>query len=264
MLCFSQLSSEKESFDGIIAQSRTRKQDLQAQHAQSAANLQRLQIQFSVECTRLQWILGIRRVPSFWSLNGWNPNSRTIRVGMTTYSEYTSHTQYFPEGESWYYWVNICETLDTDGAFMASRSAVIAARQTVDRLSTELTCQTREIQQLCQDKEHNEAAIRSSYEGLLTAQGAASVEGPPPMLGCIHVADIGTVGVLSLLQEPEELAIFCPIDSQSDELSPGHDFAVFARDKLFDKQREDEMPVNSDGTRGAIRKLMSLLMADPR
>jgi SNF2 family DNA or RNA helicase len=89
----------------------------------------------------------------------------------------------------------------------------------------------------------------------------------PKLLGTLSLRDEADVYAMNLLCEPEELVILLPsTDQQIDAktgvavLRPGGEYAVFARQALFDNKRDDTVPIDASGARGALRRLMSLLL----
>jgi hypothetical protein len=89
----------------------------------------------------------------------------------------------------------------------------------------------------------------------------------PRYLGRIYAADHGDVLALNMLREPDELILTIPmdytnadgIDIDSMEPKPEKWYGIFARQALFQKQRDDALPLAA-GVRDAQRRLFRLLI----
>ena len=93
---------------------------------------------------------------------------------------------------------------------------------------------------------------------------------PPRLMGQVTLQNDQDAIALMMLQEPDELIVLVEHDdtSRSDstlwertEPKVGTQYSVFGRAELFDKTRDDEMPLGSNGLRVAQRKLFDLLLA---
>jgi len=113
---------------------------------------------------------------------------------------------------------------------------------------------------------------------------------PPRLMGIIHLCDETDMNACEMLYEPEELVIFVPCEHEGknsassrsssagvinllsddsdaetgttlNELSVGMHYAVFARQALFDRTRDDNLPIDVNGLRSSQRVLMRLLLA---
>ena len=88
---------------------------------------------------------------------------------------------------------------------------------------------------------------------------------PPRYLGQISVQSSEDVTFLSMLRKPNELIFLVPLEcSQHNavmnfEPQLDREFAVFARQELFDTKRDDELPMEQNGVRDAQRVLFRLL-----
>jgi len=83
---------------------------------------------------------------------------------------------------------------------------------------------------------------------------------PPRYLGQISVESDDDVTSLFMLREPDELIILVPLQDQEDfEPQIGRQYGVFARQELFDKKRDDGLPMEKNGVRNAQRQLFRLL-----
>jgi hypothetical protein len=88
-------------------------------------------------------------------------------------------------------------------------------------------------------------------------------EFPPRYLGRVHLADDSDVLAMNMLLEPDELILLLPVTNENDnEPHVGKAYDVFARMALFDKKRDDELPMDSNGVRDAQRRLFTLLSSN--
>jgi hypothetical protein len=88
----------------------------------------------------------------------------------------------------------------------------------------------------------------------------------PRYLGRIYAENDGDVMALNMLREPNELILTIPMDCADadidiDSMEPKLDkwYGIFARQALFQKQRDDELPLVA-GVRSAQRRLFQLLI----
>ena len=91
-------------------------------------------------------------------------------------------------------------------------------------------------------------------------------ESPPQPLGFIRLQDPLDILALEYLQEPTPLIDIISISSATTadkELELGMEYAIFARDVLFDNHRDDEMPLVKNGGRSAQKRLYHLLQQHP-
>lgn len=118
--------------------------------------------------------------------------------------------------------------------------------------------------------------IRLEYAGLLNeAQLECETKAqynnrgdPTRLMGQLTVQNDEDAIALMMLQEPDELILLVEHDDTSgsdgarwERIEPkvGTQYSVFGRAELFDKTRDDEMPLESNGLRVAQRRLFELL-----
>jgi hypothetical protein len=67
-------------------------------------------------------------------------------------------------------------------------------------------------------------------------------------LGQVTLADDGDVVAINMLQEPEEIILVVPTDADNFEFEPSCEktHAVFCRAFLFDKKRDDALPIGQN------------------
>jgi len=89
-------------------------------------------------------------------------------------------------------------------------------------------------------------------------------EFPPRYLGRVFLANNADVMALNMLMEPEELILAVPVDrgDQDFESQVGRAYGVFARISLFDKVRDDALPMENNGVRDAQRRFFALLSSN--
>ena len=128
----------------------------------------------------------------------------------------------------------------------------------------------------------------SVYQGRLTVSDFETYrlyqerEMEPILLGFVKATsekDEATLITLQIYHPP--LVMLVPVDDRARSTSAGNGasngkpraatvvqqqkhFAVYARAALFDGERHDRMPIDWDGTRGAQKHLMKMLLADSR
>ena len=119
--------------------------------------------------------------------------------------------------------------------------------------------------------------IRLEYAGLLnesqleceTKTEYRNRGDPPRLMGQLTVQNDEDAIALMMLQEPDELILLVEHDDTSgsdstrwERIEPrvGTQYSVFGRAELFDKTRDDEMPLESNGLRVAQRRLFELLL----
>ena len=82
----------------------------------------------------------------------------------------------------------------------------------------------------------------------------------PLYLGLVHLFDETDVLAMNMLLEPDEIIIIVPVGNEKDfEPRIGQVYGVFARMALFDKKRDDGLPMENNGVRDAQRRLFALL-----
>jgi hypothetical protein len=120
-------------------------------------------------------------------------------------------------------------------------------------------------------------AIELRYAALLgedkldheTVTAFKNREPAPRYLGQIYAQDHGDVLALNMLREPDELILTIPmdcvssyggdIDISSMEPKPGQSYGIFALQALFQKERDDALPLSA-GVRDAQRRVFRLLI----
>lgn len=82
------------------------------------------------------------------------------------------------------------------------------------------------------------------------------------LLGYVIPENENELNCCYMLREPDELIIFVPLEEvlDSNELVIRKEYGVFSRDLLFDRERDDELPIHKHGIRDAQRTLMALLI----
>lgn len=147
---------------------------------------------------------------------------------------------------------------ETDKRLVASKNALKdeqAEAKQVDGMEKDETYKVQmEYAAVLQEKRHS-WENKTAYEGR---------EPAPRYLGQVTLADDGDVVAINMLQEPEELVLIVPKDTNDLEFEPGcgKTYAVFCRVALFDKKRDDELPMGQNGVRDAQRHLFKLLMSN--
>jgi hypothetical protein len=120
-------------------------------------------------------------------------------------------------------------------------------------------------------------AIELRYAALLgedkldheTVTAFKNREPVPRYLGQIYAEDHGDVLALNMLREPDELILTIPMDCGSTyygaidigsmEPAPGQSYGIFALQALFQKERDDALPLVA-GVRDAQRRVFRLLI----
>lgn len=143
------------------------------------------------------------------------------------------------------------------------------------RLEGELEAKLTEQRDLLKEQEIEREDMLIEYASLLgeprlaceTATMFRNREGPPSLMGFVKPRDDGDLEALRILLQPGDPAIcLVPVDPKNaacDVVVPDVDYALYSRDALFDEDRDDSTPIDSD-LRKAQRRLMALLLADRR
>ena len=89
-------------------------------------------------------------------------------------------------------------------------------------------------------------------------------EFPPRFMGRVQLADEADVLALNMLLEPDELILAIPVGHHGQEFEPqvGRAYEIYARMLLFDKARDDALPMENNGVRDAQRSLFALLSSN--
>ena len=103
-----------------------------------------------------------------------------------------------------------------------------------------------------------------------TRQMFCEREFEPKLLGFVKIVDQEDLSSLYSLEEADSLIFTVPLGdntgegNEPDDFLLGGEYAIFARSALFDTKRDNELPMVPSGTRDAQKRLMMMLLVDPR
>lgn len=271
-----------EAFSNLDSYNVATRASIQSRQQELQAEIGRIEQQ--LQQSKDEYNRHLRKVMNDHGLNGWSmgnfnksknwieirENGRIVKLieSEQTIQRATSWWGSATMTNAWNRAIAKRETVYRNAALKKKDKAVKTLKAKLAATKESLAESQRDVKALSSSETEEHFRIEAEYAALLNEpqlkdeSNAAYKrrEFPPRYIGMVHLDDDTGVLAMNMLSEPDELVIAVPVGDEEDfEPRVGGTYGVFARAALFDKKRDDELPMEKNGVRDAQRRLFQLL-----